>query len=339
MRFNPDRDVLLFFEDHDRDTFFKKDRRIRRVLRRTYHRFRSGRPKVTGFEVWFLLLKQALEQVGRRVLVNEFGVARDNPQAPVGMCGYPQILDDWWLPNPAVLGPGLYDHPSQAPRLMDDARFRVYVTTCGWHHDMFAPVYGEQRCGHWHAGFALSDWPDVSSVPKDIDVLIYDKVRWQRDHFEPTLIAPLRRALETRGLKHETIRYGRYDYRDYRRQLERSKAMIFLCEHETQGMAYQEAMASNVPILAWDPGTWVDPSASKYDSKPIAACSVPFFDDSCGDRFRDFSDFEATLDRFWARRASLAPRAYVARELTLEASANAYLTLLERAGREGVSRT
>jgi hypothetical protein len=338
MRFNPDRDVLLFFEDHDRDTFFKNDRRLRRLLRRTYYRFRSGRPKVTGFEVWFLLLKQALEQAGRRVLVNAFGVARDNPSAPVGLCGYPQILEDWWLANPAVLGPGLWDHPSQAPRQMDDARFRVYVTTCAWQHDMFAKVYGEARCGHWHAGFNLADWPDVSSLSKDIDVLIYDKVRWRRDHFEPTMITPIERTLTARGLKYETIRYGRYDYRDYRRQLERSKSMIFLCEHETQGMAYQEALASNVPILAWDPGTWVDPSASKYDSNPIPACSVPFFDETCGDRFRDFSEFEPVLDRFWSRRASLSPRTYVARELSLPDSANAYLALLERARSEGVSR-
>ena len=338
MRFDPDRDVLLFFEDHDRDTFFKNDRRIRRHLRRTYHRFRSGRPKVTGFEVWFLLLKQALEQVGRRVRVNEFKTARDNPQAPVGLCGYPQILDGWWLPNPAVLGPGLWDHPAQAPRQMDDARFRVYVTTCDWQHDMFARAYGEQYCAHWHAGFDLQDWPDTGARPKDLDVLIYDKVRWRRDHFEPELITPIHAALDARGLKHETIRYGRYDYRDYRRQLERAKSMIFLCEHETQGMAYQEAMASNVPILAWDPGTWVDPSARKYDPNPIAACSVPFFDESCGEKFRGFADFESALDRFWARRTSLSPRSYVARELTLSGSANTYLRLLERAGREGVSR-
>jgi glycosyltransferase involved in cell wall biosynthesis len=339
MPFNPDRDVLLFFEDYDRDTFFKHDRRIRRGLRRVYHRFRTGRPKVTGFQVWFLLLKQALEQSGCRVHVNDFRLARDNPRAPVGICGYPHILEDWWLPNPAVLGPGLWDHPSQAPNQMEDARFRVYVTTCDWQHDMFARVYGEARCGHWHAGFDLADWPDVSALTKDVDVLIYDKVRWRRDHFEPELIAPLRAALDARGLKHETIRYGRYDYRDYRRRLERCKAMIFLCEHETQGMAYQEAMASNVPILAWDPGIWVDPNAQKYDAKPIPACSVPFFDDTCGDRFRDFAEYVPALERFWNRRATLAPRDYVARELSLVGSATAYRQLLERARSEGVSRS
>ena len=35
----------------------------------------------------------------------------------------------------------------------------------------------------------------------------------------------------------------------YRALLRRSKSMLFLCESETQGMAYQEALASNVPVL------------------------------------------------------------------------------------------
>ena len=37
--------------------------------------------------------------------------------------------------------------------------------------------------------------------------------------------------------------------------------MIFLCEHETQGIAYQQALSRNVPILAWDRGgDWQDPT-------------------------------------------------------------------------------
>jgi glycosyltransferase involved in cell wall biosynthesis len=30
--------------------------------------------------------------------------------------------------------------------------------------------------------------------------------------------------------------------------------MVFLCEHETQGFAYQQALSCGVPIIAWDRG-------------------------------------------------------------------------------------
>ena len=124
------RDVLLFFQDYDRDTFFKNDRQLRRVVRRAYQRVRQGRPRVTGFEVWFQLLKKGLERAGRRVHVNEYRLARKNPHFPVGICGYPHILKGWPLPNPAVVGPGMIDHPRAWPSLMDDPRFRLYVTPC-----------------------------------------------------------------------------------------------------------------------------------------------------------------------------------------------------------------
>jgi hypothetical protein len=111
--------------------------------------------------------------------------------------------------------------------------------------------------------------------------------------------------------------------------------MIFLCEHETQGMAYQEAMASNVPILAWDPGIWVDPQAQKYDTNPIPACSVPFFDQRCGERFSDGKVFGDAFDVFWARRAEYAPRAFVRDELSLAESGRVYLNHLSTAAKRG----
>jgi len=331
MPLRPARDVLLFYEDYDRDTFFKNDRRLRRVVRRVYQRVRQGKPKVTGFEVWFQLLKKGLERAGQRVHVNAFRLARKNPEFPVGLCGYPHILSDWPLPNPAVVGPGMIDHPKVAPDLMKDPRFRLYVTPCDWYYDMFEPVYGAERCVRWYAGIDLDEWPDLGAQPKDIDVLIYDKIRWQREVHEPGLLALIDETLKKKGLSSATVRYGRYNHAGYRALLARSKSMIFLCEHETQGMAYQEAMASNLPIVAWDPGTWVDPQAKKYDSNPIPACSVPYFDESCGERFAGAEAFASAFGRFWERREGYAPRAFVRDRLSLEESGRIYMRHLAKA--------
>ena len=108
--------------------------------------------------------------------------------------------------------------------------------------------------------------------------------------------------------------------------------MIYLCEHETQGCAYQEALASNVPVLAWDPGFWRDPLAEKFEDGPVPATSVPYFSEECGDRFRGVEAFDEVFDRFWARLSSYEPRRYVARELTLEKSADLYMGYYRAAG-------
>jgi glycosyltransferase involved in cell wall biosynthesis len=87
----------------------------------------------------------------------------------------------------------------------------------------------------------------------------------------------------------------------YKNLLNKSKAMIFLCEHETQGMAYQEALASNVPIIAWDHGWWTDPVWQAYSEIPIPATSVPLFSRECGEKFKMIKDLPKTFEKFWSK--------------------------------------
>ena len=325
-----DKVALLFYEDVERDTFIKDDRHVRRALRRAYHVVRDGQ-NVSGFQIAFLGLVRGLENLGWRVVVNDLELARRNPHYPVGLAGYTHVLDGWTLPNPAVLGPGLFDHPQLAPTLMRDSRFRSYIVGCPWMKQMFAQSYGE-TCALWYAGLDLDQWPDLSHEPKDLDVLVYDKIRWRREHYVPTLLEPVLAELDRRGLRHETIRYRHYDHAQYRSLLGRARGMIFVCEHETQGLAYQEALACNVPVLAWDNGFWLDPIRPRYEKEPVPASSVPFFDDSCGTTFREAAAFPDALACFKAALTRYRPREFVARELSLEASGALYVAAYREAG-------
>lgn len=318
-----DRTVLLFFEDVEQDTFFRNDRHVRRALRKLYHTVKVGQTR-SGFGTAFALLRRALERVGYRVVVNDHRLARRNPDYPVGVAGYPHILREWTLPNPAVLGPGLLDHPALAPTLMEDPRFRAYLVPCEWMKGLFSPVYGA-RVAIWYAGIDLDEWPDYATHPKDVDFLVYDKIRWNRQAREEGLLRPMMAALERRGLRVEVLRYGHYSVPDYRALLARSRGMLFLSEHETQGIAYQEAMSCNVPILAWVNGHWTDPQVSGLSSEPVAATSVPLFSPECGERFTNTEDGGPALDRFLARRETYCPRRYVAENLSLERTGRMYL--------------
>lgn len=314
--------VLLFYKEYETDKFFKYDRYLKRVVRPLYQ-LTHHRQKKTGFAVSFELMRRALERSGYEVRVNDYRAARSNPEHPVGVVGFPIILDHWTLPNPAVLGPSLFDHPLQAPHLFRDPRFRRYVVLGQWMYDMFAPVYGE-RCFRWFAGIDLDEWPDRSSHPKTYDFIVYDKIHWDHDAFEQDMIAPILRALDEKKLTYKVIRYGQYDHGTWRKALDESRALLFLSEHETQGLAYQEAMASGLPVLAWNLGRWVDPTWKKYAATNPPASSVPFFSPACGETFRDMRDFHGALDRFVSRRASYEPRKWVAENLSLEKSARIY---------------
>jgi hypothetical protein len=217
----------------------------------------------------------------------------------------------------------MFDHPLDAPDLFDDPRFKLYLVTCDWMRNVFRPYYGH-RCVSWYAGMDTSTWVDTQGQPKPIDVLVYDKIRWQRSTYERELLQPILSHLEKRGLRYEVIRYGQYHHRLYTKLLRVSQCMVFLCEHETQGLAYQEALASNVPIIAWDQGFWLDPKREHLGLAPIAATSVPYFSPECGERFGAIDAFAPTFEIFWAQIGAYTPRRFVERELTMTGSARLY---------------
>jgi glycosyltransferase involved in cell wall biosynthesis len=318
-----DRVVLLFFEDVERDTWVRGDRHLRRNARRLARAVRKGQT-VSGVEMAVRLLIEAVERLGYRVVLNDRGLAARNPGYPIGLAGYPHVLDGWDLPNPAILGPGLLDHPLERPRLMDDPRFRAYIVPSPWMEDLFERAW-HGRTFRWFAGIDVAAWPDFSSASKDLDFLIYEKFLWDKEGRRRDLLAPIEAALKARGLRFASIRYGNYVHAQYRALLRRSRGLLFLCDHETQGIACAEAMACNVPVLAWDQGFWLDPLRLRFGEEPVAASSVPYFGPSCGEKFEGAAAFPEALNRFLKGLGQYEPRRFVAENLSLELSGRRYL--------------
>ena len=163
-------------------------------------------------------------------------------------------------------------------------------------------------------------------------MLIYDKVRWERERYATKLIQPIRLELERRGLSFSEMRYGFYKEEEFELQLHFCKAMIFLCEHETQGFAYQQALSCGVPILAWDRGGfWQDPEYYPKKVKFGPVSSVPYWDKRCGLKFTCASEFGEQFEIFWrtVQSGAFKPREYILQHLTLEKCAQAYLQVCE----------
>src|SRR6202035_5243744 len=107
--------------------------------------------------------------------------------------------------------------------------------------------------------------------------------------------------------------------------------MLFLCEHESQGLAYQECLASGVPVLAWDQGMWLVPDRFAWGDPQIPATSVPCFDERCGLRFRGIEEFPEKLTEFLDRRTVMSPRDYIIENLTVEKCSRHFLQILDHA--------
>lgn len=315
------------FEEKARDRPFGKLQSACHLHARTAYRLLRHRQPYTGFYTAFRNLKSALQTLGYDVRVNDFGYARRNPRKPIGMAGFSGVFDQVVLPNPAVFGPGAVPLAKDIARMTEKNNIVIFTQPSDWASSLLKDELGD-RVQTWFAPVLADRWPDLSSAVKTNDVLIYDKIYFDRETMAPRILDRLKAHLDSMGLRHLTLRYGHHRLGDYRAALKSSRVAVFLSAHETQGLAYQEAMSSGLPVLAWNEGRFCDPDAEKLPS--VVVSSVPYFDERCGMTFTE-ADIEAKFDAFWARRDQWRPRDYVVEMLNPRRSGQIYLDLLRRA--------
>lgn len=237
-----------------------------------------------------------------------------------------------------ITGVGVLDFPDQWPTLFEDTRAAFHLQACEWAAAYYRPYFGE-RLRIWPVGIDTEACAPQPAVPKEFDLLVYDKIRWPAEHPEPNLREHVLAELDRRGISYLEIGYGRYPRgreNSYHALLSRSRAMLFLCENETQGIACQEALAMNVPVLAWNPRRWLDPNRHAHGLSAHPASTIPYWDARCGDEFAGLSAFPDALSRFMDTLAAglYSPRDYILENLTLERCARHYLDLLAEAARQ-----
>lgn len=319
--------VLLFYDGFELKAapgpigaLYSQGRRLARYLWRNLRRKQVH----TGFYAAFLSLRRSLEAAGCDVRVNDFAEAARRPNYPIGVGGYASVLQKVaHLPNPRLFAPGDFGGPEDSAAVAADPRYRILTQPGEWFAEIYRPYCGD-KVRAWNVGIDTDAWPDASNEAKDNDVLIYDKVRWFREERVPRLIGRAVKHLEAQGRSYRILRYGHHHQSEFRAAVQRSRALLFICEHETQGLAYQEAMSANLPVLAWDEGELTDPYLKTYSRPEAAVSAVPYFDQRCGLTYRE-KEFEATFDRFWALRDTFQPRDYVLDRLSMAGAAGAYL--------------
>lgn len=323
----------IFYEEPEGDRWFPLDRYPRRVVRRIVR----GKPRPGGQMRVFLNLCAGLDRIGVRYRINAYRHAKKNPSELACIIGKPVVLDkiDW--KNPILFGASIYSHPLDDPRLLQRLPIKKVLVPGPWVKEMFKADWGD-AVEAWPVGIDSDFWRPAEAKHKTTDVLLYDKVRWEHDCYETALIGPIRETLRAHGRSFQEIRYGFYREEEFRAALDRCRTMIFLCEHETQGIAYQQALSCNVPILAWDRGGyWQDPTYFPDRVKFQPVTSVPYWDDRCGRVFNRIEKFVEQWQQFWEEysHTRFSPRDYILETLTLECSARKYLKFVREVGGDG----
>lgn len=322
-----DKQICLYFkESPQKDRWFIGDSYLRNFIKKML----GKQNRVSSLKKVFNNLCLGFDKINISYSINQpFNTLKKNDVVVILGLGL-DCLKGYKQSNPIIAGIGLMTHPSEWPTLFTDYPVKVYLQHSTWTNNIYQKYY--KNCSIWFAGINSEEWKPQINKRKNYDILIYDKIMWDKENQIINLLTPIEEYLISKKLTYQKITYGSYTPAEYKSKLNASRAMLFLCEHESQGLAYQEALSMNVPILAWKQGFWLDPNRFVYgEQEPVLANSVPYFSDECGMIFRDFSEFCKVFPIFLANVLSnkFSPRSYILNNLTLEKSAILMLKIID----------
>ena len=315
----------IFYQEPDPDRWLIFDRYPRRIIRRILH----GKTRPGGVMMIALQLLKGLDKIGIPYRFNDYTFIKKHPHEIACLIGKPHLLDHHHWKNPILFGAGIFSHPNDQPELFTKyPSIQKILVPGNWMYNMFYPFYADKMC-IWPVGIDTDYWiPDP--LKSTFDFLIYNKILWDKKSKYRMLLQPILDTLEAQNCSYQIINYGSYNHETLLKKTRQSKAIIYLCEHETQGMACQQMMATDTPVLAWDKGGfWEDPSYYPHKVQYEPVSSVPYWEDRCGLKFKNMIEFPSRLKLFLnlLDQNKFSPRSYIMENLSLEVCAYKYLDI------------
>ena len=166
----------------------------------------------------------------------------------------------------------------------------------------------------------LAEGGTLFSVVKKNNVVVYFKRR------KPEELQFVENILRYHRVSYRIFSYGSYSETDYMEYLKGAKYGIWLDAHESQGFALEEALSMNVPLLVWNVRTMSQEYGSSYPE--VAATTIPYWDESCGEVVYDWQDFEKVYSLFLSKLRSYRPRDFVIKDLSIDVCCERFMDLV-----------
>lgn len=225
-----------------------------------------------------------------------------------------------------VAGPSIWVLPGDIRESINWDRI-VYVQPSHWTRRLWE-FYGFNKCPMvvWPVGIDLDEYRPARRDRRSRSVVVYHKDR------DPQELPGVITALANRGLDTILIMYGRYRQEDFLEAVRSSAFVVWHGARESQGLALEEALACDVPVLVWDIPRLTDAYGGykfSHETDVIGVTAAPYFDSRCGIRIVQPNSIEAAMDEMLDRISEFEPRAFVSENLSLEGQARAFVAIWE----------
>jgi glycosyltransferase involved in cell wall biosynthesis len=229
-----------------------------------------------------------------------------------------------------LIGPNLFTVPRQIPAGLDLSR-AVYIQPSNWTKNFWQHFgLNQYKIEVWPTGIDTEKFMPLSGSQNFVLVYFKDRDRDDLKYVYEILIK--------KGFDFNIIEYPHYKEKKYLKALRQAKYVIWLGRQESQGIALQEAMSCNVPILLCDVNRvgQVDPVLedalvfNQEEKNYQNTTSAEYFDNRCGIKIHNLAELEKAIDFMEENFRKLEPRKYVLAHLSLEKQAQEFIDIYRK---------
>ncbi len=213
------------------------------------------------------------------------------------------------------IGPNVVTLPVDDSVMMNYTEYKKLIVPSVWVKNVYSNWIPSEKIEIWPVGIDTEKFNKLVSE-KVYDFLVYFKRRNLNE---------LNQIIEILNKKNKSfilIQYGQYNEDYFIEAISKSKFGIVIDGTESQGVALQEMMSCDLPLIVWDVKYWTD----RGDSNKCDATSVPYFDERCGIKFYSIEEFEQKYETFI--NSNYNPRDFIIDNLSIEVSTKKLINII-----------
>jgi len=204
-----------------------------------------------------------------------------------------------------IIGPNICVLPIDSPIVLQQNYHKI-ITPCEWVYNKYKRWIPENKLEIWPVGINVELFRNAREDNKDYDCLIYKKNRSDEELFF------VMEMLTEFNQSFNVVQYGSYNEQMFLDSISKSRYCFMLDNTESQGIATQEILSSNLPMFVWDMEYW-DHRGEEFK---VPATSVPYWHDICGEKTTDKDNLKKLFSHFLSRQNDYNPRYYVEQNLS-----------------------
>ena len=215
----------------------------------------------------------------------------------------------WVLPDP--------NHPFFTQSKPEHASRCIFTCLSPWIVDLYSEIVdiSKSNIPFLPLPFGLNiQCPSEKHI--EYDCILYFKDR------HPLLLDFTKLILDAYGLKYSIFKYGSYNLNDYINSLNKSKFVIWVGRHESQGFGFQECLATGTPIFLYDVKSMKEEYTNHFIyahyKEQLLATVASYWDSRCGMKVYSNEEFIEKLPEFISKLDSFRPSDYIKETLSDE---------------------